>query len=176
MNETVRVPLWLAVNLKKNDRCNLLWPEWFEPNNLQNAIEREREDENFQGIGYYYGEIGKLILDNFADEHARSEEIRTLWQDLQNIRLDRMKSKAFPAITEGVLNNKSLDEGLLTKNIGSIEILPVRNFLTTSLSMFAKISELETNVFINDQNSNTQRDTENRSGNGRGRGQRRLRR
>ena len=37
MNETVRVPLWLAVNLKKNDRCNLLWPEWFEPNNLQNA-------------------------------------------------------------------------------------------------------------------------------------------
>ena len=102
----------------------------------------------------------KLILDNFGDEHTRSEEIRTLWQDLQNVRLDRIKSKAMPDLSQGVLGKANLDTvGLL--NIASIELLPIRKFLTLSLGMFSQMSELEQNqnntVFSGGDNDNDDR-------------------
>ena len=65
-----------------------------------------------------------------------------------------------PELTQGVLDKANLDTvGLI--NIASIELLPIRKFLTLSLGMFSQMSKLEQNqnntVFSGGDNDNDDR-------------------
>lgn len=38
----VRVPIWLAVNLKQRQKCRIVCPDWMEPENLEILKENEK--------------------------------------------------------------------------------------------------------------------------------------
>jgi hypothetical protein len=84
----VEVPLWLAITLKKQEKCDIIMPEWMTVGwyprsnfifhyviltkliiilsmilaSLETAIEAEREQPDFQGFPFHYLEISNILL------------------------------------------------------------------------------------------------------------------
>jgi GINS complex subunit 2 len=44
----VGIPLWLAMILKKQGKCNIIPPSWLDVTTLRSVIESERGDDIFQ--------------------------------------------------------------------------------------------------------------------------------
>jgi GINS complex subunit 2 len=59
----LKVPLWLAIHLKKRNKCTIQMPEWLELGNLQALYEAESEQEEFQKIPFHYMEIAAQLLE-----------------------------------------------------------------------------------------------------------------
>ena len=63
-----------------------LYIEYFE-----DTLKKEKESDELQELPYYYKEISKLIIENFKDQFTEPDKIIGLLQDLENIRMDRLK-------------------------------------------------------------------------------------
>lgn len=128
------VPLWLAIELKKNEKCKLQKPEWLSVEFLENTIGNEKAAENLQSIPYHYMELAQLILTNFKDEFTETDKILALLQDLENVRMDRLRS-GLEKIAENVKDGQKTESVIVT-NIGSMEVLAIQNFVIESLVNF----------------------------------------
>ena len=61
----VEVPLWLALFLKKRDKCQIKPPEWLEVDRLKATLAEARENEDkFSDLPFHYLEMAKLLLAN----------------------------------------------------------------------------------------------------------------
>jgi len=58
---------------------------------LEETLKKEKESDELQELPYYYKEISKLIIENFKDQFTEPDKIIGLLQDLENIRMDRLK-------------------------------------------------------------------------------------
>jgi len=61
-SKPVQVPLWLALQLKKNKKCQLIPPTWMEINFLTQKIEIEKANEILQELPYYFFEICQMLF------------------------------------------------------------------------------------------------------------------
>ena len=70
------VPLWLAVYLRKRDKCQIVVPEWLEPERLAATLEAEqREQDKFAELPFNYLVVAKELL-TIANEEVRELEGR----------------------------------------------------------------------------------------------------
>jgi len=64
-----KVPLWLAVALKKRSKCTIRTPDWMTVDRLTQVLEAERESpREFQPLPFHYIEISKLLFDHARDD------------------------------------------------------------------------------------------------------------
>jgi GINS complex subunit 2 len=133
------LPLWLAINLRRKQKCTIEIPQWMSVESLENFVEKERSEENFEQLPFHYLEIAHLLL-NFAKEEIHMyDRVCALVQDLENIRKDRCRL--------GMLQNASTvrqgERIFVSKwqNICSMEIHSFETFLTESMDMFFKLTE-----------------------------------
>src|SRR4051794_21798706 len=56
------VPLWLALLLRRHDKCTIVPPEWLSIESLKKNLEYEREDEGFSPLPWRYMEVAQMIL------------------------------------------------------------------------------------------------------------------
>mmetsp|Transcript_364 Transcript_364/g.618 ORF Transcript_364/g.618 Transcript_364/m.618 type:complete len:244 (-) Transcript_364:108-839(-) len=56
------VPLWFALVLSKSKVCDLKVPEWMRIENLQAALQYEKENPNFYPLPFYAAEVCRFIL------------------------------------------------------------------------------------------------------------------
>ncbi|KAK3166629.1 hypothetical protein QOZ80_1AG0048290 [Eleusine coracana subsp. coracana] len=64
-----KVPLWLAVALKKRGKCTIRTPEWMTVDRLTQVLDAERESpREFQPLPFHYIEISKLLFDHARDD------------------------------------------------------------------------------------------------------------
>ncbi|RYH06657.1 hypothetical protein EON65_42615, partial [archaeon] len=85
------VPLWLALILKKRGKCKVLPPTWMSPTALQEAVEHERTQKSLGKLPFHYLEIAILLLQHAKDDLDNSEMVSSLLQDVENIRMDRIR-------------------------------------------------------------------------------------
>jgi len=137
------VPIWLALHLRKSNRCNIKIPEWLEADKLKNVLENEKNSrDTFQPMPFHYIEIAQLLLNNAWDDFPKPDEVRTLVRDVENIRMDRLRLGALN-IAEEVMKRGDESGGLTSiipnvglSNISALEILTVRGFILESLKTF----------------------------------------
>lgn len=58
----VLVPLWLAVQFKKNKKCTILPPTWMDKDFLANKAEMEKNNDYLQELPYYFFEISQILF------------------------------------------------------------------------------------------------------------------
>lgn len=60
----IDVPLWLAIALRRRDRCVIVPPLWLSVESLQRIIEEEKDSNTPQltNIMFHYAEIANLLL------------------------------------------------------------------------------------------------------------------
>jgi len=62
-NKQIKIPLWLAVQLKKNKKCDIKTPNWFNKDFLSEILKCEKENPTLlQSLPYYFYEITQIIF------------------------------------------------------------------------------------------------------------------
>ena len=85
------VPLWLAINLRKRQKCTIVVPDWMSVESLEQNVEKERNENLFEPLPFYYREISQLILVHAREDVQAPDTVAALLQDIQSIRIDRAK-------------------------------------------------------------------------------------
>ncbi|KAJ3046010.1 DNA replication protein psf2 [Rhizophlyctis rosea] len=119
-----KVPLWLALTLKKKQKCQIQPPSWMDPDHLTQKIEEEKNRREFSSLPFPYMEIAHLLLDCANDDIPRADTVRTLLRDLR----ERRQAKARQGL-------ESLDPYYLQMdNLGLMEMNEIRPFITKAFN------------------------------------------
>ncbi|GMM53163.1 DNA replication protein [Starmerella bacillaris] len=129
------VPLWLAVILKRQDRCTIIYPNWLDATYLKTVLEAEgRDSASFAALPYMWQELSDTILAEAAEDCQGSvaEIMRTL-QELKELRLNKLR--------QGVLVNN--DSHLRMDGIGSAELNLVKPILSKTMRTLQTVKDAQ---------------------------------
>ena len=122
----VEVPLWLALFLKKRDKCQIKPPEWLEVDRLKATLAEERENEDkFSDLPFHYLEMAKLLLANASSDLTDANAIRALLADIEDVRRAKVE--------RGL---KNLDIGSVSvklNGLSAMEVNRIRGIATHAL-------------------------------------------
>ncbi|TIA87244.1 hypothetical protein E3P99_03279 [Wallemia hederae] len=124
-----KVPLWLALDLKRRKRCAVVPPEWLTVDHLQEKLKDETSDGQYADLPFRYLEISKAIIEVAGDDLDNAAVIRSLLMDIRQAR--QTKSR------EGVL--KMNDTGMAMTGISQLEINELRPFFVQSFGVMRKL-------------------------------------
>ena len=124
-----KVPLWFALQLRRNGKCIIEIPEWLSVETLKSKVDEQKSAQAFVDIPYFYVEIAQLLLTHAKDDFDSPEETRSLVEDLFNLRMDRLRLQ-IQLFASTVITTRTLARIV---NVGSAELLLVRGFLPQML-------------------------------------------
>eukprot|EP00126_Sphaerothecum_destruens_P008106 Sdes_comp20093_c0_seq1m13050 len=88
----VTVPFWLALTLKKRQKCKVKPPEWLCLDVLNEKYEEEKSNESrFSELPQHYLELSTLLVSNCADNIRNPEEIRQKIEDIWELRHSKIR-------------------------------------------------------------------------------------
>ncbi|TPX43785.1 hypothetical protein SeMB42_g03074 [Synchytrium endobioticum] len=131
----VKVPLWLAVTLKKKQKCNIQPPVWMDVDNLERLIASERDEPAFTAVPFHFMEISQILLDCASDDIKSAELVKTLLKDLREIR----QTKAQQGLKQLGYDYLQMD------NLGLMEINEIRPFFTKVFNQLRRLNPAESN-------------------------------
>lgn len=132
-----KVPLWLALLLKKQNRCKIVMPKWLHITNLKEIYEEETSARHkfSDRLPWHWLEMGHVLLDSAADdvEVGTPTELRAVLQDLREIR----QAKARTGI-------KQLNEShIQMDNLGHMELNELRPFICGVMDHLRKVKSYQ---------------------------------
>ncbi|MCJ1254335.1 DNA replication protein psf2 [Lignoscripta atroalba] len=141
-----RLPLWLALLLKRQRRANIFPPAWLNSPSLSAVLELEKSSASFSpppdlpphttasppflpsatadappgALPYHWLEIGEMLLDAAPDDIQEPDSVRRLMRDLREVRMAKLR--------DGV---KVLEGGREVKmnGVGGMEVAEGRAFI-----------------------------------------------
>ncbi|MCO5556839.1 hypothetical protein L7F22_017629 [Adiantum nelumboides] len=127
----VRVPLWLAIALKKRSKCRIQPPDWMSVEKLTQVLEEEREaPREFQPLPFHYVEISRLLFDHARDDITDPYLVRSLLEDIRDVRFHKVES--------GLETLTGKTHAVKLKNLAAMEVNIVRPFIVRALQCFYK--------------------------------------
>lgn len=133
--QPVEVPLWLALSLRRRNRCEVQPPAWLNADTLADALEEDRNANEFHSLPFYYYEMAMLLLRDAREDVPRSERVRCLVEDLRAVRQNKLHSAL------AGLKERTLDVPI--ENISHSELNVVRPFMVKALGAYGKYSASE---------------------------------
>lgn len=84
----VNVPLWIALILKSQDKCNIVPPDWLSIDYLKEKFEEEKRFADlFSSLPWNWLELSNIIIMRASDDLNDSHnQLRTTIQDLREVR------------------------------------------------------------------------------------------
>ncbi|KAK9348759.1 hypothetical protein V1522DRAFT_398056 [Lipomyces starkeyi] len=123
----IEVPIWVAVLLKKQSRCNIVPPDWLSEDNLKITYDAEAANMTrfSANLPWEWVEVGELILGSAPDDLSSPPHvIRNLLRDIREVR--QAKARA------GLKNLN--DSYLQLDNVGAMELNEIRSFVTMAMN------------------------------------------
>lgn len=147
-NFPIQVPLWLAIQFKKKNLCQIRPPDFMDLETLLKAKHDEANDETFKPLPYHYRQIASLILENAASDVPKSELIRSTLLDIADIRNSKIKT-GLKKIQGGL-------QMLKLNNISSSEMNEIRPLCLEALNCFRSVSGEDAVSYSQSQQSQSQ--------------------
>jgi GINS complex subunit 2 len=133
------VPLWLAVLLRKRGKCTIQAPGWMTVEFLERAVAEEPRNNGALGeIPFHYMEISQLILSNAKGDVKGGEQVALLLQDLENIRMDRIRL-GIQDVAKSTHDLSPIGKAQLN-NVGSLEIFTIKRVFLGAMEAFYKLN------------------------------------
>ncbi|KAM3145614.1 DNA replication complex GINS protein PSF2 [Paramecium bursaria] len=86
INNQIEVPFWMAIHLKKSNKCRIVIPSWMTLDKLKRISEDETTSTELTEVPDDYYEIGLMLLSACEDDIPNDKEIRL---ELDNINRKR---------------------------------------------------------------------------------------
>ncbi|XP_023642275.1 DNA replication complex GINS protein PSF2 isoform X2 [Capsella rubella] len=148
-----KVPLWLAVALKRRGKCTFRPPGWMSVDNLTQILEAERESQStFQALPFSYVEIARLLIDHARDDIPDMFMVRSLVEDIRDVRLHKLETN---------LGSFQGTSAVKISNVSAMEVNIVRPFVRRALEAFYKHDKPEADVDRDTRSSRQQREANN---------------
>nr|GAT58215.1 predicted protein [Mycena chlorophos] len=125
-----RIPLWMALTLKRKKKCHILAPEWLSVEYLQNKIQEETSQPGFTQLPFHFAEISRVLLDVAPDDLQSPDKVRTLLQDLREAR----QAKARLGL-EGLEHSTIIN----LSNLTSMEINEIRPIFVQAMAILGQL-------------------------------------
>ncbi|KAL3926620.1 MAG: hypothetical protein SGPRY_003214 [Prymnesium sp.] len=139
-NFPAEVPLWLAIFLRKRDKCQIVTPAWLSAENLQEALEDEkRHQDRFAQLPYHYIEIAKELLAHASEDIEDVHKIRSVLADIE----DHRRAK----VERGLRNIDADSSVVRLSNLGAMELNRIRSVAALALDNFRA---LDVNSLVNE--------------------------
>ncbi|KAI5836909.1 GINS complex protein-domain-containing protein [Morchella snyderi] len=115
------VPLWLALLLKRQRRCNIVPPPWLTPSSLDAALKREADSPFFSAaqLPFRWLETATLLLAAAPDDVG--DDVRVALRELREARQRKVREGVRAGGVEGTY--------VMMNGLGAMEIAEVRGFV-----------------------------------------------
>ncbi|WWD17924.1 DNA replication complex GINS protein PSF2 [Kwoniella shandongensis] len=124
-----RVPLWLALSLKRKRKCRIVPPEWLSVERLTAILKDEKENgEGFERLPKRFIETSKVLLDVAPDDLTQPSILRSLLKDLREVRQAKIR---IGLQSEGVMRGSYLQ----VTNLTPLELSELKPFLVKAMTM-----------------------------------------
>ena len=133
----VAVPLWFAITLRKRGKCTVQLPEWMTVAALEARVASERTLGTLSDLPFHYMEIAQLLLTHAKEDIPTPDRVAVLLQDLENIRMDRIKLGVM-GVADTISRNRAVVFANLN-NASAQEILTMKRFFVSSLYNFYEL-------------------------------------
>lgn len=134
-NVPVSVPMWLAMMLRRKDRCKVMVPEWMTVDALTATLQAEREArDEFQPLPHRYREIAAMLLQYAAEDVANAALVRSLVADIENVRSVKTR--------KGMEVAFSTATSVIVTDIGSMEAHAFKRFLLEGQTLVNELAKL----------------------------------
>lgn len=129
------IPLWIALILKSQDKCNIVPPDWLTVAYLKSRYDEElAQPHRFSSLPWHWLETSKILLARASDDLSDlTSQLKLIIQDLREVRLVKSR-KGLRELNE---SNIQLD------GLSLLEINELRPFV---LSVMNKLRQLHESV------------------------------
>lgn len=134
-NKTIQVPLWLAIQFRKNKKCTIKIPDYLKETYLTETIENEKETKGtLIQLPNSFFEIAQILLNQAEEDFTNLKEVRGLVEDLLAIRIEKINQMLEAISPESLcykidaFNDKEIEQIRPFLN----SIFPMRLQLTTA--------------------------------------------
>nr|VZH90180.1 unnamed protein product [Spirometra erinaceieuropaei] len=143
-NIPCEVPLWLAVHLRRQQKCRIIPPNWLCVTSLTEFKEAEDAESGCTKPPHpHYTEVATLLLQHAPDDLPDQEAVRTLIKDLWDARVGKFVTSVNQFISSGAATAR-------VSQLTCLELATVRNLLANSLDQLAilrqKVAETSAEV------------------------------
>ena len=124
--ERVQVPLWLAITLKRENKCRIVMPDWMRLSRsllsyfriagyLKRVLEKDKEMElsnesRLSDLPEHYIEISRLLLENCEDDIEDAKEVRSTIDAIIKVRencLNEFRGRVIDYVSSAVQQNRN---------------------------------------------------------------------
>mmetsp|Transcript_21817 Transcript_21817/g.30121 ORF Transcript_21817/g.30121 Transcript_21817/m.30121 type:complete len:227 (-) Transcript_21817:59-739(-) len=137
-----KIPLWLAITLKKRGKCTFVTPDWMKVEELEKVIVNEKTQKNLGNLPFHYIEVSQLLLVNARDDIESPDRVSALLQEVEGIRMDRIKAGIRSVATSVNRTERVVSANL--NNAAAMEIYGIKRFFLSSMDTFAWFQPVET--------------------------------
>ncbi|XP_016766826.1 DNA replication complex GINS protein PSF2 isoform X1 [Apis mellifera] len=132
----VKIPIWLAVNLKQQQKCRIINQDWMDAESLNEAKEEEKLSKLFTKMpSNHYVDETQLLLSAASDDIHEADKIRTAVKDLWDIRMSKLRTSIDAFLKSDGMHAK-LD------HLTAMEINSVRPLLPHALDQMMRIQTI----------------------------------
>lgn len=125
---SVEVPLWAAIFMKQRQKCRIVPPSWLKLEKLEEIKTSEIENKFFTPMpDIHFMETAQLIIQNAPKDVEDGDKIKTLLQDICDIRFAKLRSSIDLFV-------RSSQTHAAVNHLTPMEICRIRNFLVSSLN------------------------------------------
>lgn len=97
-NRKIRLPLWLAVKLRKNGKCNIIPPQNLDNNSLKMILEHEKKESELFGLPNDFFEIANILFNQAEDDFDEIKVAKSYVADIMAVRQEKI-NKILQTIT-----------------------------------------------------------------------------
>ncbi len=131
----LRVPLWVALNLRRRQKCRVVAPDWLTPERLEAIRDEEKEAEYFTRMPHqHFFVLAHVLLDDAAADVADADKLKTLLKDVWDVRQSKLRKSVDAFVLSG-RKHAQVD------HLQGIEMNAIRPILNRTLD---RVHELET--------------------------------
>ncbi|XP_014204501.1 DNA replication complex GINS protein PSF2 [Copidosoma floridanum] len=131
----VKVPIWLALNLKQQQKCRIIAQEWMDTELLAEVIENEKAEKLFTRMpSNHFMDEAQMLLNAAADDIPEADKIRTAVKDIWDLRMSKLRSSVIKFVESESMYAK-LD------HLTAMEINSIRSLLPNALDVMHRMEE-----------------------------------
>eukprot|EP01155_Anaeramoeba_flamelloides_P002481 Anaeramoba_flamelloidesa1058480_38.p1 GENE.a1058480_38~~a1058480_38.p1 ORF type:complete len:236 (+),score=55.09 a1058480_38:35-742(+) len=87
----IEVPLWLALTLRRQEKCQITIPVWLSVEFLQDILKEEKSRKKLSKLHPYFSEISAQLFEHAPNDINDFEKVRTLVEDIWNVRASKIR-------------------------------------------------------------------------------------
>ena len=129
-NFETEVPLWMGLSLRKAQRCTIVTPEWMKTEALEEILENERNEDDYQELPFHYYEIASMLFRGARDDIENIYQTRKLLEDIRSVRYHKVRKE--------LSGLEGYTQAVRLQNLCALEINVIRKFFVEALDKYKR--------------------------------------